>query len=125
MELLKKYFSEFKETLSENIRKKYKFIGKTDALLKLHFPKSKIDIEQAKHRLSYEELYNIHYKALAKKHENFKHSQGKSLSMKLNPDTIKELLGQLPFTLTDQQKIVLFQVLKDMESQHAMQRLLE
>jgi RecG-like helicase len=43
----------------------------------------------------------------------------------MNPDFVKEILSKLDFELTDKQKIVLFQILKDMEKSHAMQRLLE
>jgi RecG-like helicase len=43
----------------------------------------------------------------------------------LNAELIKEIISNLPFELTNHQKIVLFQVLKDMENTHSMQRLLE
>jgi len=43
----------------------------------------------------------------------------------MNPELIKDIISRLPFDLTDHQKIVLFQVLKDMEKPHSMQRLLE
>jgi len=43
----------------------------------------------------------------------------------MNIDLIKDIFSHLPFELTDHQKIVLFQVLKDMEKPHSMQRLLE
>ena len=38
---------------------------------------------------------------------------------------MKELIESLPFSLTDKQKIVLFQILKDMEQPHAMARMLQ
>jgi RecG-like helicase len=43
----------------------------------------------------------------------------------LNSELVKEILNKLPFALTDHQKIALFQILKDMEKPHSMQRLLE
>lgn len=125
IELLKKFFWEVQETLPQSIITKYGFIDKKNALYKIHFPKNKQDIEVAKHRLAYEELYEINYKALSKKHEHFKNSEGRSVKISLNPDLIKEILTHIPFLLTDHQKITLFQVLKDMEKPHAMQRLIE
>lgn len=43
----------------------------------------------------------------------------------LDANLIKELISSLPYTLTDKQKIVLFQILKDMEKPHAMARMLQ
>lgn len=125
IELLKKYFDDIKETLPASILNKYQFLGKKEALLKLHFPQSKKDVEIAKNRLAYEELFDINFRALSKKFEAFKNSEWKSIAIPLNPDLIKDILDKLPFILTDHQKIVLFQVLKDIEKTHAMQRLLE
>ncbi len=125
MLLLKSYFDEIKEVLPESIVEKYKFISRKDALLKLHFPKNKQDIEVAKFRLAYEELFEINFKTLSKKFESFKETEWKSLSIPLNADLIKDILSNLPFSLTNWQKVSLFQILKDMEKNHSMQRLLE
>jgi RecG-like helicase len=43
----------------------------------------------------------------------------------MNPELVKEIISKLPFPLTNHQKIVLFQILKDMEKNHSMARLLE
>jgi ATP-dependent DNA helicase RecG len=123
--LLKKYFADYAETLPDNIIKKYGFISKQDALQKIHFPQNKHDIEIAKARLSYEELYDINYVSLSKKYEVFKISEGKSPAIPLDPELVKEILSKFPFELTNHQKIALFQILKDMEQSHSMQRLLE
>ena len=127
IEILKKYISldNFLENLPEKIVKKYNFISRAEAVYKIHFPKNWEDIEIAKNRLSYEELYFINYKQLSKKHKNFKDSEGNSVSIKMDAEFIKEIIQQLDFSLTDKQKIVLFQILKDMEKNHAMARLLE
>jgi ATP-dependent DNA helicase RecG len=93
--------------------------------MKIHFPKNKMDIETAKYRLAYWELFDINFKAIGSKLETFKETEGRSLAIPLNPDRVKEFLAFFPFQFTDQQKIALFQILKDMEKPHAMQRLLE
>jgi len=69
IELLQKYFSEITEILPENILKKYNFIERKQAFYKIHFPKNNHDIEIAKDRLGYEELFEINYKTLSKKYE--------------------------------------------------------
>jgi RecG-like helicase len=43
----------------------------------------------------------------------------------MNVELIKDIMSKMPFELTNHQKIVLFQILKDMEKPHSMQRLLE
>jgi len=116
---------EVKENLPKHILKKYGFLSRREALQKLHFPKNSDDIEQAQRRFAYEELYAINYTAISKKYQNFEASEGKSLPILLDAELIKEIFTHIPFELTDGQKIVLFQILKDMEQSHAMQRLLE
>lgn len=125
MVLLKNYIKEFTEDLPETIIKKYNFIPKNEAILKIHFPQNKHDIEIAKYRLAYWELFQINYKAIWKKYEEFKITEWRALPIKLNPELVKEIIENTWFTLTDHQKIALFQILKDMEKPHSMQRLLE
>ena len=125
IDLLKKYIWDITENLPENILEKYDFISRKEAFYKIHFPKNKNDIEQAKYRLAYEELYEINYTAISKKYEKFEATTGKSVKIPMNPELVKQILEKLPFTLTDHQKIVLFQTLRDMEKSHGMQRLLE
>ncbi len=125
IDLLKKYIWDITENLPENILEKYDFISRKEAFYKIHFPKNKNDIEQAKYRLAYEELYEINYTAISKKYEKFEATTGKSVKIAMNPELVKQILEKLPFTLTDHQKIVLFQTLRDMEKSHGMQRLLE
>lgn len=125
IDILKSFIKEIVEDLPEEIVKKYNFISKRDAVLRVHFPKNKIDIEQAKYRLAYGELFDINYRAIGSKMQAFKESEGRSLALKMNPELVKELLSFFPFEFTNHQKIVLFQILKDMEKPHSMQRLLE
>ncbi len=47
------------------------------------------------------------------------------MAIPLDAELIKEIMTHLPFDLTGGQKIALFQLLKDMEKPHAMQRLME
>ena len=125
IKLLEKYITNFSESLPDKILEKYAFISKKEAIYKVHFPKNMHDIELAKYRLAYEELYEINFWAISKKHESFAHSEGKSIAIAMDVEFIKETLKKLPFELTNHQKIVLFQTLKDMEKTHAMQRLVE
>jgi len=125
IELLKKYISEITEDLPKNIIKKYDFISKKEAVYKIHFPKNKNDIEIAKFRLAYWELFEINYISISHKYENRKVTEWRAKPIKMNPGLVKEIIWHMPFDLTDHQRIVLFQILKDCEKPHSMQRLLE
>jgi len=61
IKLLEKYITNFSESLPDNILEKYAFISKKEAIYKVHFPKNMHDIELAKYRLAYEELYEINF----------------------------------------------------------------
>jgi ATP-dependent DNA helicase RecG len=50
---------------------------------------------------------------------------GNAPVLPLDSELIKDIISTLPFPLTNKQKIVLFQILKDMEAPHAMARLLQ
>lgn len=125
MELLQNYFSSITETLPKEIIDKHWFISRAQALYKLHFPSSHNDLDVAKYRLAYEELFEIQFKALNSRFDNIKESEGKSFAIPMNAELVKEIIADLPFELTDGQKIVLFQCLKDMEKWHSMNRLLQ
>ena len=125
MTFLQKYITEIEENLPDSIVKKYDFISRQEAYYKLHFPSSKNDYDIARYRFAYEELFEINYKAIWKKYKWFKDSETRSLSISMDSELIKKLISDLPFVLSDKQKITLFQILKDMEKNHAMSRLLE
>lgn len=115
IKLLEKYFSEIEENLPQEILKKYGFMERKFALHALHFPKNMEELERAKERLAYEELFFINYKSIAAKHKNHRESDGKAVMISMDADLIKDIFTKLPFELTNNQKVVLFQVLKDME----------
>lgn len=122
---LKNYIVQIEENLPKEILKKYNFMSRKEAFQHIHFPKNIHILEEAKRRLAYEELYEIHHQSLSEKYKRFDASIGKSLSLKLDSEYIKDILSKISFELTNAQKIALFQILKDMEKNHAMQRLLE
>lgn len=122
---LESFISDIPENLPEVIMNKYRFISRKEAIYKIHFPKNSHDVDIAKERLSYEELYLINFTAISSKYKKFSDSEWKSLPIPMDAGYIKEIMIHIAFELTWGQKIALFQVLKDMEKTHSMQRLLE
>ncbi len=111
------------ETLPEETLKRNKIIGRKDALLKIHFPKTIKQITQARKRLAFDELLITHLKTLKIKRDWKTKTKGKSLQT--NQEKILALTANLPFTLTNSQKKVLKEILADTTSDTPMNRLLQ
>lgn len=125
MVLLREYIAIFSDIIPEEIRQKKGFAHRHELIDSIHFPSSKSWFEQAQYTLWYEELFQFQLKGITKKYELLESSKWYSPAIPIDTDLIKKLLSQLEFTLTDKQKIVLFQILKDMEQSHTMARLLQ
>jgi len=122
---LAKYIDEIKETLPDKIIKKYNFISRKEAIYKLHFPNNINDFKIAQTRLAYDELYEINFKSISKKLDRQNKTQWKSIKIDFSPERVKDIITNISFELTSHQKISLFQILKDMEKTHPMQRMLQ
>ena len=72
---LESYITDIPETLPEHLVKKYNFISRRDAFHRIHFPKNSHDVEVAKIRLTYEELYKINHTAISEKYKRFDESE--------------------------------------------------
>ncbi len=125
IKLLQPYFNNIENIIPESIKIKKWFCNKKDNLFKIHFPSSEADFKSARNELAYEELFILQYNWILRKRELEKFSKDKSFKIKLNPDLIKEIISYIPYALTNSQKISIFQILKDMEKNYAMNRLLE
>ncbi|EKE28732.1 MAG: hypothetical protein ACD_3C00025G0021 [uncultured bacterium (gcode 4)] len=125
MEDMRIFFNEAKNTLPDEIIEKKRFHSKKENLHKIHFPKNEKDFEEARRELAYEELYKMQYEWLLRKKELEQSSFWRSPKIPMDPDFIKEIISKLPYPLTNHQKIVIFQILKDMEKDFSMKRLLQ
>lgn len=110
------------QTIPEYLEEKYNFVKKSEALLKIHFPASEIEIEEAKKRFVYEELFEfmfkINYIKLSKK-------KSYGIERKINYEKVEDFISKLPFKLTlDQEKSIL-EIYNDLISEYSMNRLLQ
>lgn len=123
--LLFPYLSLVSEVLPEKVTAEKKHRPRAENIQTLHSPTSMEAFEQAKHQLAYEELWQLQYRAIQRKKIIQDASIGHTKSVPLDVDFMKEAITKLPFSLTNQQKITLFETLKDMERDICMQRLLQ
>lgn len=116
-----KYAAELQEILPAEIKAKEKFLNKKEAVKNLHFPPDINTARQAKKQLAFEELFLIQLVVLGMKKDN---QLQKAPAIKADIDLVKNFLSRLPFQLTTAQKKSAWQILKDMEKPHPMNRLL-
>ena len=109
------------ETIPEYILKEYKLQDIKTAINQIHFPKEFKDFEYARKRLVFEELLSMQLALI-----NLKNKYTKQEGIKYSKDIkISQIINELPFKLTKAQLKVLEEIDKDMESQNAMNRLLQ
>ncbi|MDO8530320.1 MAG: ATP-dependent DNA helicase RecG [bacterium] len=120
--LLSHFYRELPEILPEEILKKYKFLPLQQAIWQAHFPDSFEYADAAKSRFSFEELFLLQLSVLK---EKAKLLQNKAPACPMDAKLMKTFTDSLPFQLTDSQKQCSWQVLKDLEKDAPMSRLLE
>ncbi len=107
--------------LPSYLEKKYKLLPLQDAIEKIHFPKSKQDIIEARKRLIFGELFEFMFKICYL--QNLKElSQG--IAKNIDDRKIENFIHNLPFSLTNDQKKAIEDGLSDLKADKRMNRLL-
>jgi len=115
-----------KEPLPADIRREEKLCSAGFAYEKIHRPSSEEELEIARKRLIYEELFLIQGGLRWMKMRS--RIEQRAYKIHLSPDNKKKLkaaVSRLPFTLTDDQKHVVKDVLLDLEKDVPMNRLVQ
>jgi len=119
---LQKYLSLVEDPLPESLRAKFRLLPLGTALQNIHFPSSPEDIERARRRLVFEELFLLQCALLRRKSGIQDKSVGFPMTL-TNADK-RRFLESLPFELTNAQRRVCREVLEDMSLPRPMNRLL-
>ncbi|MFD4140619.1 ATP-dependent DNA helicase RecG [Streptomyces sp. NPDC058572] len=99
------------------------FVSLPEALLKIHRPQSKADIEDARQRLKWDEAFVLQV-ALARR--RFADTQLPAVARRPAPDGLLDAFdAKLPFTLTEGQQQVSKEIFDDLATEHPMHRLLQ
>lgn len=122
LEQLRPLMSVLPETLPESIVKREHFMSRATAISTMHFPKELGEVVAARERLAFEELFQLLLASQLNKVENQK-LQG--FAIPFEPETIKQFVQKLPFSLTDAQRRAAWDILQDFESSTPMNRLLQ
>ena len=117
-------FETIKETLPDEILRRFHLMPLKEALINMHFPQKPEELQKAIERFKFEELYYIELNIL-------RYSMERGAKIKGYPFTrIGEKFNEfyyngLPFELTEAQKRVLREIWKDMKGGRQMNRLLQ
>ncbi|MDP2692950.1 MAG: ATP-dependent DNA helicase RecG [bacterium] len=108
--------------LPSEIIEKVGVIDFCEAIAKIHFPIDADDIEIARKRLKFDELFILQLRA-----EMIRQSlkRQKATEIRFSKTVVKDFLNKLSFKLTNAQKLAAWEILQDMERVEPMNRLLQ
>lgn len=110
------------ETLPPEVVQSQQFISRARAIEAIHFPKDGRDLEAARRRLGFEEVYELVMASLLNKYELL---DEQAPAVPFEELVAKNFVGSLPFKLTDAQRVVVWQIYQDMQRTQPMNRLVE
>ncbi|MEL7499235.1 MAG: ATP-dependent DNA helicase RecG [Planctomycetota bacterium] len=109
------------EAFPQRLRSKLELCPIDRAIRQIHAPRSQVEIDEAKQRLVYQELFILQL-AIAIRRHRIRH-QNVSPQLELTPKIRARILGRLPFELTDSQSQALDEIAADMAQPFPMNRL--
>ena len=112
---------EIKEFLPSQIIQKNKFLALNKAIEEIHFPTSQEQLEQAKRRLGFDEVFLIQL-FLASRRSNLKKENAHQIEFE--QPLIKDFVDNLPFKLTNTQRQAAWEIFQDIAKNNPMNRLL-
>ena len=121
--ILPDYLKNTADFVPKQIRNRRKLANLTNALNYIHFPKSQDEIEKAKKRLAFDELFLIQLASQLRK-MNWQKTKI-APEMKVDKEKFTKFTKMLPFKLTDAQKRAIDELLSDLKKETPANRLLE
>ncbi len=110
------------EYLPESTLKRNNLCGISYALSNIHFPEDKKKYLEARYRLVFEELLELHLGLTLLKNNSTSDDKGIAFSVDADPT---EFVNSLEFQLTDAQDRVIKEIIRDMEESSPMNRLVQ
>lgn len=108
--------------LPEETKKSQNLPGLDESIREIHFPSSFREIDKAKRRLGFDELFLIQ---LVSAKQKFQWDKKKAPAISFNQPLIKNFVDSLSFKLTDAQRTAAWEILTDISKTTPMNRLLE
>lgn len=121
-QVLQEVIPEVVDTLPEYLRVQNDLKSKVYALANIHFPESDDSFFEARKRLVFEELLMLQLTLYLMKADFMQKAIGVAKKV---PTSLKDFLGSLPYELTGAQKRVFKEIIEDMKSPYAGNRLVQ
>ncbi|MFC7992697.1 ATP-dependent DNA helicase RecG [Streptomyces pilosus] len=111
------------DPLPESLREGRGLLPLPEALLKIHRPHTKADVEDARARLKWDEAFVLQVALARRRHAD---AQLPAVARRPKPDGLLAAFDdRLPFTLTEGQRKVSAEIFTDLATEHPMHRLLQ
>ena len=117
------YGKEVPDYIPSYLQERYQFVNKKTALNIIHNPSTMDKLKDVTIRLKYEELFQFMFKINYLRELNKKEKNG--LLRVIDRDKINSFIKKIPFSLTNDQKNAVDEIIHDLESPSRMNRLLQ
>ncbi|HPI37516.1 MAG TPA: ATP-dependent DNA helicase RecG [Ignavibacteriaceae bacterium] len=121
--ILDGYLDEIEDTLPPQLIEKNSLLDLSSALRFIHYPENMKQVDEARIRFKYEELFYLELLVALRKN-NYK-EKVPGISFQIKSKLVPQFIKTLPFELTSAQKHVLTEIKNDMLSEKPMNRLLQ
>ena len=122
VEKLRPLMSVLPETLPASIVRAEGLMGRAEAISAMHFPKTTEEVQRARDRLAFEELFEL---LLASRLNKLENQQLEGYHIPFEQSVVKQFVSNLPFELTGAQRRAAWDILQDFERKTPMNRLLQ
>ena len=122
IEQLRPLMSVLPETLPPSVVKSEKLLDRAAAISAMHFPRNEREVEQARQRLAFEELFELVLASQLNKIDNQKLA---GFAIPFEKSVVQDFVKKLPFALTNAQRRAAWDILQDFERAAPMNRLLQ
>lgn len=121
--LMRSHADQIEDVMPPALLERQQLISLQDAYKNIHFPDNFEQLQQARRRLKFDELFFMQL-LLAFRKQRVMHLP-KAMTVPAVGECVRELINKLPFKLTDAQRKVLREIYADLKKPHPMYRLLQ
>ena len=115
--------NEISDFMPADIMSRYGFMNRYEALCNVHFPDDETALRKAIYTLKYEEFFRFQLYMLYRRQQAF--NRDERYRKVFDVAKIREFADKLPYTLTDDQKRAVNDIIRDMKGNYKMGRLLQ